>query len=420
MLERVQAQHWGRLQRTEVLLMPGKHALLSPSSAERWISCPASVALAATMPKQPESSYAREGTAAHELGEIKAALALGQITERQAKSRRAKWAREFPEYAGDEATVIEMEAHTDSYVALILERRDLFPNSVVLLEQRMTTGLPDGGKGTSDTVIVSPTHVEIIDLKYGMGIAVEAHNNPQLRIYGYGALSTYGDFLGDTELVRITVCQPRLNHVLTEELTADALRDWHATVAVPAAEEALGDDAHFGPSDDACRWCPASGHCRVQVEAVFKDEPFDSPPDLLEPGEMSELLARIPMIKNWMKSFEEAALDTAYSQGKPLPGYKVVLSGGSRSVKNHDAAMEALINAGYDPAEVSTTKVNGIGALEKLLGKDQFEELLEKPGIVKKSEGKPALVLESDKRTAIAPNSEAAKEFAAADGEDLL
>lgn len=399
--------------------MPGQHAVLSPSSAERWISCPASVALSATMPEQEESGYAREGTAAHGLGEIKASLALGQITDRQAKSRRAKWAREFSEYAEDEAIMIEMEEHTDAYVALIQERAALYPNSQVMLEQRMSTGLPDGGKGTSDTVIASPQHIEIIDFKYGQGVTVEAHGNPQLRLYGFGALETYGDLLGDTEVVRITVHQPRLNHILTEEITPDALREWHATVALPAAEEALGDDAHFGPSDDACRWCPASGRCRAQLEAVFAED-FDAKPDLLEPAEMADVLGRVPLIREWLKAFEEAALDTAYSQGKPLPGYKVVLSGGKRSVKDNDKAIEVLTAEGYAQDEVAVVKAKGIGDLEKLLGKERFAELLEQPGIVTKGEGKPALVLESDKRPAIAPNSEAAKEFADADGEDLL
>jgi hypothetical protein len=400
--------------------MPGQHAVLSPSSAERWIACPASVALSATMPVQAESGYAREGTAAHALGEIKASLALGQITDRQAKSRRAKWAKEFEEYAEDPETMIEMEEHTDAYVALIQERAALYPNSQVMLEQRMSTGLPDGGKGTSDTVIASPQHIEIIDFKYGQGVTVEAHGNPQLRLYAFGALEAYGDLLGDTEVVRITVHQPRLDHILTEEITPDALREWHATVALPAAEEALGDDAHFGPSDEACRWCPASGRCRAQLEAVFADDPFDAKPDLLEPAEMAEVLGKVPLVREWLKAFEEAALDTAYSQGKRLPGYKVVLSGGKRAVKDNDAALDTLVEAGYDKEEVAVLKVKGIGDLEKLLGKEQFKALLEDSGIVQKGEGKPALVLESDKRPAIAPNSEAAREFADADGEDLL
>lgn len=397
--------------------MPGQHALLSPSSAERWIACPASIALSKKMPAQAESSYAREGTAAHALGEIKASRALGLITERQERSRRAKWAKEFEEYAEDPEVMIEMEEHTDAYVVLIQERLALYPNSTAMLEQRMPTGLPDDGKGTSDAVIVSPVHVEIIDFKYGQGVTVEAHGNPQLRLYGWGALSTFGDILGDTETVRVTVHQPRLDHILTEELTADALREWHATVALPAAEEALGDDPHFGPSDEACRWCPASGRCRAQLEAVF-DEEFDVKPDTLTPQEMAEVLDRVPLIREWLKAFEEAALDTAYSQGEHLPGYKVVLSGGKRSVRDNDRALDVLVEAGYDQDEIAQVKVKGIGVLEKLLGKERFAELLEEPGIVQKGTGSPSLVPESDKRPAIAPNSEAAKVFAAADGEE--
>lgn len=44
------------------------HARLSPSSAERWMTCPGSVKLAEGI-EDKGSSYAAEGTAAHELAE---------------------------------------------------------------------------------------------------------------------------------------------------------------------------------------------------------------------------------------------------------------------------------------------------------------------------------------------------------------
>ena len=42
------------------------HAVLSPSSADRWMTCTASVAATAEIPDTP-SSFADEGTLAHEL-----------------------------------------------------------------------------------------------------------------------------------------------------------------------------------------------------------------------------------------------------------------------------------------------------------------------------------------------------------------
>lgn len=398
--------------------MPSQHAKLAPSAAERWIPCPASIRMESQVPAQSESVYASEGTAAHALGEIKASLALDLITERQAIHRREKWRQEFDYVLSqlEEGWELEMERCTDQYVQLILERAALYPNSQVMLEENMETGIPECS-GTSDTVIVSPVHVEIIDLKYGAGVAVEAHDNPQLKLYALGALEKYGDVLGDTELVRWTVFQPRMDHTLTEETTPEELRKWRSRI-LPIAEAALGPDAPFGPSEEACRWCPASGRCRAQLESVFS-EPLENP-ELLTPEDFAKWLADLPRIQEWVKAFEAAALDLAYSKGEPIPGYKVVRSGGQRGVRDHPKAIEILVAEGYEPAEVSTTKAKGIGELEKLLGKEDLKRLLEDTGVITKSDGREALVPESDSRPAISPAGEAAKDFSDADLEDLL
>lgn len=404
--------------------MPDAHAHLSPSDAERWISCPAAIRMDEQVPEEPESVYAAEGTLAHTLGELKASLEFGKITKEQYRLRYVKWYEQIEAFCGGdddraEETVLEMERHTDAYVDLIKERVALFPGSTVLFEVRVHPGVEECW-GTSDTIIVSPVHVEVIDFKYGAGVAVEAHGNPQLRLYGLGALEEMADLIGDPEVVRITVHQPRMNHVLTEEITPEALREWRDTKVIPAANLALHDpDAPFGPSDEACRWCPASGQCRAQIEAVFATADFDEKPDVLSMEELAEALNRKKMIQDWLGALEKVALQATYSDGKTIPGYKVVLSGGQRSVQDVEKAIEILVDAGYTEDEVlAPRKVKGIGDLESLLGKDTFKTLLEEPGIVTKSKGKPALAPESDKRPSITPNNEAAAEFGAAVEED--
>lgn len=385
--------------------MPGEHARLSPSAAERWISCPASIRLGEEVGKDDEESeFASEGTCAHALAEIRAGHYFGQLSVEEFTAELQRWS---DEWSGRDWDFEDMQRHVGAYVSLIEERLDLYPQSQVMFEQRMDTGVASCW-GTSDTVIVSPQHVEIIDFKYGQGVAVEAEGNPQLRLYALGALDTFGDLLGETETVRITVHQPRLHHVLTEEITPEALRKWREVVAAPAAALALGPEAPFGPSEDACRWCPASGQCRAQLEDVFTAADFDSPPDLLSPSEMAEALGRVGAIKNWLKAFEEAALATAYSRGKSLPGYKVVMSGGRRVIDDQEGALEALHAAGYPQDEVAEVRLYGIGRLEKTL-QEAFDIVLE--DFVRKTEGRPSLVPESDRRKPINPNSDAQKEF---------
>jgi hypothetical protein len=393
--------------------MPEKHAVLSPSAAERWIECPASVRFSRQF-RNESSVYAEEGTCAHELGEIKVSFEFGLIDRATFNRRRARWVKKWPEYAEVEETLVEMERHTDAYVELIRERAALYPHTQVMVEQRLNTGIPQSW-GTSDTVLASPRHIEIVDFKYGAGVAVEAEGNPQLRLYALGALDTYGDLLGETEAVFMTVHQPRMDHVLTAEMTPDSLREWRSRI-LPIAQEALGADAHFGPSEAACRWCPASGRCEAQVQAAFPDDLLDEPVEELTEDRVAELLGRLPMLKDWLKAFEAQALTMAYSEGKTIPGWKVVRSGGQRRVKDEAKAQEVLEAEGLERDEFMTTKVKGIGDLEKLLGKDRFKELLEAPGIVAKSEGKESLAPESDSRPSITPNAEAAAAFGDVDG----
>lgn len=387
---------------------PTSHARLSPSSAERWIECPASVRLAALMPVPPESPYALEGTTAHALAEITASATLEKITPRQKAGRLAAWHKR---YAPDLEARAEMQRHVDAYTAYLVEALQREPFSQLMLEQRLPTGIPDCW-GTTDAAIISPRHVEIVDFKYGQGIRVEAEGNPQLRLYAIGALESLGDLLGDVETVYMTVFQPRLDNVSTAQMPASELRAWRDSI-LPIAESARKPGAKFGPSEAACRWCPASGHCAAQLAKVTAED-FSVDPDLLTPEEIGEALARLPLIKTWMAALETGALDRAYS-GEAIPGWKVVMSGARRYIEQPDAVLDRLLSwtnpdgTTYDVEDLSKRTLKGIGDLEKLLGTELFDVLC--GTFVGKTEGKPSLVPESDKRAAIDPNGEAAAAF---------
>lgn len=390
--------------------MPSEHAKLSPSSASRWMACPASIRLIEEhAPPRQDSVYAREGTLAHGLGEIKAGLYFGLIDQERHDGEMAAWRTEFDAMKYPEGILEEMHTHTDSYVKLIEERMQAHPGSVLFLEQRLDTGVPTCW-GTSDTVLMGPGRVEIIDFKYGAGVRVDAWGNKQLRLYACGALDTYGDLLDDTETVVMTVHQPRMDNVSSETLTADELRRWRTEEVIPAAKLALSDDAPFGPSLDACKWCPMAGMCRARTEQSLQED-FGQQPEVLEPEELGEILGRIPDIKAWCAAVEDHALDLAYSKGEPVPGWKVVMSGGIRKINDPAAAIQTLIDAGFPAEKVADFKPKGIGVLEKLVGKKEFPVILD--GFIGKTTGKPSLVPESDKRNAITPTSGAAEDFAA-------
>lgn len=356
------------------------------------------------MPVPPSSVYADEGSAAHALAELYARhYILKKLSGKEFHAAVTAWRQEWFNVIFDESEMIE---HAETYVRLLIEKLAEHPDSQLMLEQRVPTGIPSCW-GTSDAVIVSPVHVEIVDLKYGKGIQVEADDNPQLKLYGVGALEAFGDLLGDPEQVKWTVFQPRLDHTVSDELSAPALREWRDSL-IPIAEEALGEDAHFGPSDEACRWCPASGNCKAQLTWVTQRD-FGIEPETLSEEELSEALAQVPAIQAWCASIMDYALDHIYSQGAKVPGYKVVRSGGKRRISDEQGAIEALELLGYDREQVARTSTKTLGDLEKLMGKTKFAKVLDP--FITKGDGSLSVVPADDPRDAADPNQGAQAEF---------
>ena len=383
--------------------MPDEHARLSPSASERWISCPASVRLIEKLPRQPGSTYAREGTLAHTMGELKArTVFLGKpsLKELRAVARTVE---------AEGYDLADMSIHTDAYVELLKDlRAEAGPGAVVLLEQRVNTGVPLCW-GTSDAVIVGERKLIICDLKYGQGVPVDAYENSQLMLYGVGSLETIADMLSEIETVVVVVFQPRLNSTSRFEIPAADLRAWRDSL-LPVVEEALhSPDPSFGPSDAACRWCPLAGECRARMEwATHRD--FSTHPDLLSPDELGDLLGDLPGIIKWADSVKQTAMRKAYEESTPIPGWKVVRAAGRRTIPkaNQPHAVQHAIDKGWNAEDVAEFRTRPIGELEKTLGA-QFNDVM--GPFITKSEGSPSLVRESDKRPAINSAGEAAKEF---------
>lgn len=350
-----------------------------------------------------ESIYAQEGTTAHALAELEASLAFEKVTRGQYLQRYAAWSKT---HSLSSEQLTDMKRFVAQYVELLKDLMEEFPNSILLLEQQVHTGI-EGCWGTSDAIIVSPQHVHVIDFKYGQGVAVSAERNPQIMLYGVGGLEEYGDLLGEVEIVKMTIYQPRLGRQSTYSLLPASLLAWRDEIR-PIAERALGQDAEFGPSPEACRWCPVAATCRARLEYETKHD-FATQPEHLTPEEVGEILEQIPSIRAWCDAVEKWALNRVYSEGKPVPGWKVVLGNGRRSIQDSAAAIQTLIDAGYTAEQVANFSTKPIGELEKLVGKKELPLLL--GDLLVKKEGNPVLVREEDNRPSVTPATEAAKDF---------
>lgn len=362
--------------------MPPKvHAILSASSSHRWLNCPPSARLCETY-EDKGSDYAAEGTDAHSLCEYKLRKALGMGAVDP--SEHLTWYSE------------EMEDCANGYAAYILELveavKETCADPVVLIEQRVDfSRWVEQGFGTSDAIIISDGTLRVIDYKHGLGVLVEADNNPQMMCYALGALELF-DAIYDIDTVAMTVYQPRRQNVSTFEMTKDDLYRWAEEVLKPTAELAFAGDGNF-LCGEWCGFCKAKHECRARAEAnlLLAQYDFKLPP-LLEDSEIEVILSRADQLVSWVNDIKEYALQQTIS-GKDWTGFKLVEGRSNRRYTDEAAVTQAVTNAGFDPYE---RKLLGITAMQKLLGKSRFEELLS--AYIEKPQGKPTLVPESDKR----------------------
>lgn len=383
--------------------MPERHARLGPSAAHRWINCPGSVALSEQVSATTGGAYAEEGTVAHSLAELKLRKYLGEL-------RGAAYTSKLKKIQSSEYYNNEMEEATDFYVDAVLERLAAAGEDAELMVEQQF-GLDQWAPesfGTSDAVVIGSGVIEVIDLKYGKGVRVDAPGNPQLRLYGLGAAGLFGD-LYDFETVRETIVQPRLDHVSTEEISLGDLTGWASEVVAPAARMAM-DDAEIWEAGEWCRFCPAKAICRARAEANLELAKLDfKQPPLLSDEEIGEILQKAGELEKWAADVAAYALEQALA-GKHFDGWKLVEGKSNRKYADDLKVAETLKAAGFDEAVLYERKLYGITAMEKIIGKKKLTETLGE--LIVKPAGKPTLVPESDKREAIKTAEAAAADFA--------
>ncbi|NMW48074.1 DUF2800 domain-containing protein [Mobiluncus curtisii] len=365
-------------------MAPSDHALLSASGAHRWLNCTPSARLESDEPEST-SAAAEQGTAAHALAEHKLRRALKQRSKRPVST----WIDD------------EMETLTDDYVAYVQEHislaRETCGDPQVLIEQRLDfSHVVPGGFGTGDCVIIAEPTLQIIDLKYGQGVLVEAVNNPQLMLYALGALHAFGS-LYDIETVSVTIYQPRRANVDTWEISVAELEQWAETEVKPKAELAAAGEGEFCPGS-WCQFCKIAPTCRARAEANLALARLEfAPPAELSDSEIADVLARIPQLKTWAADVEAYALSQAVNQGVVFEGFKLVAGRSIRKYTSETDVAAAAEAAGY--RDIWDRKLITLTAMERLMGKPAFNEIL--GDLVTKPAGKPTLVLASDKRPAL-------------------
>lgn len=397
-----------------------EHALLSASSANRWLICTASPRFEAQFPEKT-TEYAEEGRLAHALCELKVLKKFTTSIKPSAYKTRLNKLKKEPLYSD------EMDRTSDIYIEHLTEKAmeyDSPPFVNAEVKVSFEEYVPNGF-GTCDCIMIGGDMLDITDYKHGKGVPVSAEGNPQMRLYALGALKQFEPFYGGMiKRVRMTIVQPRIQlEPSSETITVDELKAWGETIK-PIAQIAYSGFGEFKPGEH-CRFCRGKAQCRVRADANtaledFKDcllptaksiqrEETDAPrSSMLTNDEIGELLVRGQSLVQWYKDLEDYALN-ALLNGEEIAGWKAVAGRSNRTFTDQDAALAAVIAAGYDESLVYERKPKSLTGIEELMGKKEFAEKIGQ--FVVKPIGKPTLAPMSDKR---APYSTAAVDFSEA------
>jgi len=373
------------------------HAKLPPSSAYRWMRCPASVALCATVP-EPDSVYAREGSFAHEI-----AAAILTSDHNHVASLIGTTDGEF-------TCDRRMAEHLQAYVDVVRSRQMCYDGELQV-EQRVV--LTKDIWGTADALVWQHRRLDVFDLKFGAGKAVSAVDNVQMKIYALAATATFSDMVKEygVETIGLHIVQPRRPMLSDDDdphtswdITLADLQAWAKDDLIPAAAAAVSTAQPAAyTAGTHCGFCAAKGICpQLRADAtelamdLFVDQEETLPaPSTLPPETIAEALRRAAIIETWIDAVRQFALAQA-SRGEAIPGYKLVEKTGNRKWRDEAVALDTTAKAGL--ADPYTKKLFSPAQAEKALGKGGkalVADLCERPvtGV--------QLVPEGDKRPAI-------------------
>lgn len=409
--------------------MAGKHAILSPSSAPRWMVCSGAPAMELGI-ADTSSEFADEGTAAHFLGFV--CLSEGNEAKAHIGRRIAihdegeGWAEHVSALNPKAVFTVddEMIEHVQRYLDLV---REYAVGGELLVEQELPidhlTGEEDA-EGTGDAVIIREDELTVIDLKYGRGVEVSVENNKQLMMYGLGALEKYS-IMGDFKRVRLVIIQPRISYSPSEwVIEADDLLLFAREVILKSAKatellQARTQDSNFPldeflePGRDTCRWCKAKGSCQklsgyvenaigaqfsdlTTADATTRDEIVKS----LVPKTDEALGAKmdsLELIEDWCKAIR-GEVERKLLNGSPLAGYKLVQGRkGARAWGDADEAEKVLKSMRLKQEQMYDLKLISPTTAEKIL-KESPKRWNRITPLITQNDGKPSVAPVTDKR----------------------
>lgn len=408
-----------------------QHARLSPSGADRWMVCTASVPLIERLlaageikendlegpeqitedeifelglyayedvvldPNRETNSFSAEGTVMHEV------------------RFDALFFNEDPHaYVGEvrSADGFNFELTSDM-VDKLVEGIDWIRESTdaPTLESKvdLSEWLP-GNYGFCDAYWLNDTTLYVSDLKFGVGEPVAAEGNRQLRLYALGAWVALGKPTVDKVVLNID--QPRAGGMKFDIISFDDLMTFADEVR-RVYERIESGKVEFVPNAKSCRFCPVKkakrgcaaynqwmirmmGHALMDVSI----EPKFTDPSQISRAQRYYIVQHAPAIRAWLAKLHDDSLAAAI-EGDPDPGSKAIMgSAGRRYFTDEVAAESILVDALGDNA--FKKKLIGFTDIDKLMKPGR-----KKPGFPNHYEKLQELVAQPDPKPKLVPAS---------------
>lgn len=328
--------------------------IVGGSTAKRVINCPGSVALVDTMPPQPSSSYADEGTLLHDT--------IADLLDKGGQP-----ADHLGRKHND--VVLTQDLIDDKLAVALAALDDVDPEGEMeyAVESRVGFGdlLPDVF-GSTDLLGRIGRRAVVLDWKFGDGVAVSAEENPQLLFYAAAAMrtpETQWVFKDADEIELIIVQPPAVKRWLT---TPERVKAFEQEL-VAAVKAALKPDAPL-KAGDHCRWCAAKPICPLMTGAV--DRMVKAKLEALPHDQIAFYLSQVPMIETFIKDLQQLA-HGLLEEGQTVPGWKLVPKRATRKWIADEAKVAAWLEShGVEPY---VKKLPTITDVEKILKKAKVE-----------------------------------------------
>jgi hypothetical protein len=350
----------------------------------------------------------------------------------------------------EDSTLIDEEfvEHTQVYVDFV---RKMAMGGELLVEERLSIEHitdEEDAKGTSDSVIIFPEELCIVDLKGGFKKVFAKHKlegahyitapksiqqdtlfgkgsgykpNTQLLMYAEAVreeLSMFHEF----KRVRIIIVMPRIGFIDEHVMDMEEFMTWVQWVR-EQAEATRSPDAKAFPHEDVCTYCkawPCPEATQHALEIAMGDfDDIETAPliDIPRNGfALGALKRKVPFLRKFCDAVD-GIVHAELAQGNPVDGFKLVMGEeGDREWADVQLVTTDLVSMGLTEDQYTTRKMLGPAGIEKLvrgprskqkpLSEEQWEKL---QGRIRRAPASPKVVPSDDPRSAM--SYDAASDF---------